>query len=1359
MSYKKVDPKSDFPKMEEEILAYWDANDIFKKSVEKAAPKGDFVFFDGPPFATGTPHYGHIVASAIKDAVPRYFTMRGYRVERKWGWDCHGLPIENIAEKELGIRHKKEIEELGVAKFNDICRSKVLEYAEDWKKVMHRFGRWADMENAYKTMDRDYMESVWWVFKELWDKGLVYEDYRSMHICPRCETTLSQQEVSEGYKDVKDLSVIAKFELTDNSQLTTDNGDQGAKTYVLAWTTTPWTLPGNVALAVGKDIEYVKMRFFRKKDGSYLKGKDLANSEHKKEDCIQEYLIFSREFLYRIAKEEGGSISSEEADYISNTGNGLGYVYDFIEKYNGVDLVGKSYNPLFSYLTDIIADKKTPRSLKEQGSNESIAPQIAVQKDERSSERSTKIFEGAKERAKFDEDGTAYRIYAADFVTTEDGTGVVHIAPAFGEDDMALGKKYDLPFVQHVGIDGRFNEDVVYHNDNLHDLLTDKQESSDSKWVGIKVKDKDDPQYADIQIIKYLAKESLLFSKEKFEHSYPHCWRCDTPLLNYATSSWFIRVTELKDRAIAFAKDIHWSPEHVNAGRFGKWLEGARDWSISRQRYWASVMPIWKCECGEMRVFGSVDELREKSDQKITKILFVRHGESEKNVKGICSDSLDLWPLTENGKRNVAIVAGKLDEKIDVIYASPILRAKETAEIINRKLNVEIVENDLLREVAYGEWNNKLASERGPEYEAYRKTVKNDPEKRFEYALGLTGESRRDVLNRTVEFVRGISSGVYAGKTVLVVAHGINFATLKMYADTLSPADYFGKNEEDADHNLVNTFYFGEDGRPFDLHKDNVDGITCECEKCGGVMRRILDVLDTWFDSGSMPYAQAHYPFEGKESFDSRFPADFIAEGIDQTRAWFYYLHVMATGLRDSIAYKNVIVNGIVLAEDGLKMSKKLKNYPDPMKVLEKHGSDALRLYLLSSPIVSAENLNFSERELSESTRNLFRMLWNSYSFFTTYASIDGWKPKKNHKPSADILDRWILSELQVLIRDIDAAMEAYDLQKASRLFMPFVDGLSNWYIRRNRKRFWKNENDGDKDDAYATLYEVLVTLSKLMAPFTPFIAEEIYRNLINCHSELDPESKDILESVHLAVWPEADESLIDEELSEGMKQTRDVINTGLEIRATEGIKIRQVLSYIETNFEKLKTFESLVKEELNVKEVRYVDRVDNSLVTRDLNVMSVSIMPDEIVAKIDITKMIGFNTEITLQLALEGEAREIIRAIQEGRKKAGFEVSDRIMLGIVGKEIVFGNSAGFSDGSGFGGGSGSGAGFADGSGYGGGSGSGAGFSDGSGFSDMIMHEILATEIVRGDIVDADYREIVKIDGEMFSFALKKSSQ
>lgn len=976
--FKKVDPKVSFPKLEEEVLRYWEENRIFEKSVKNREGAPRYSFNDGPPFATGLPHYGHIVASVIKDAVPRYFAMRGYQVERKWGWDCHGLPIENIAEKELGIKHKKDIEALGVAKFNEFCRSKVLEYAAEWEKVIPRIGRWADMKNAYRTMDKEYMESVWWVFKELWDKGLVYESYRTMHICPRCETTLSQQEVSEGYADVKDLSVVAKFELTEpltfeDSGAPLGKGEQEEKTYVLAWTTTPWTLPGNVALAVGKDIRYVK-----------------AASEGVK---------------YIVAKELVEKILS-------------GKEFQIEEEISGDELVGKSYKPLFDYY--------------------------------------------AKD-ATLANHGNGWKIYAADFVTTADGTGVVHIAPAFGEDDMNLGKEKHLPFVQHVNLDG-----------------TMKDEAAD--FAGKPVKPKEDPQSMDVEIIKYLAHKGLLFSKEKYEHSYPHCWRCDTPLLNYATSSWFVSVTKIKEKMLELAKDIRWSPEHVKEGRFGKWLEGARDWSVSRQRYWASVMPIWKCECGEVQVFGSIAELEKASGQKVE-----------------------------------------------------------------------------------------------------------------------------------------------------------------------------------------------------DLHKHIVDEIMVPCSPpaggCSGTMKRIPDVLDTWFDSGSMPYAQEHYPFENEEHFKKSFPADFIAEGIDQTRAWFYYQHVIGAALKDSVAFKNVIVNGIVLAEDGKKMSKKLQNYPDPMEIVDKHGADALRFYLLSSPIVAAENLNFSERDLTETSRNVFRMLWNSYSFFTTYASIDKWEPKRDVEPSKNLLDRWILSELQMLIRGLDESMNAYELAKATRLFMPFIDHLSNWYIRRSRDRFWKSEDDADKEQAYQTLYMVLVTLSKLMAPFTPFLSEEIYRNLTG------------EESVHLADWPVADEKLIDAKLNKEMQRARFIVTIGLKLRSEAKIKVRQPLPSVTAKSldEELQT---TILEELNVKKFISDDLMGDS---------------------------IGLDTTLTPDLKLEGEMNEINRAIQDGRKKAGFNVEDRIALGYRGKEKVFEK-----------------------------------------FGDDIAKKVLATSVVRGDLADAEYRETVDIAGEEFFFSLKR---
>lgn len=1008
MTFKKVDPKMSFPKMEEEILRFWDENKIFEKSVVNRDGAKRYSFNDGPPFATGTPHYGHIVASAIKDTVPRYWTMRGFQVERKWGWDCHGLPIENIAEKELGIKHKKEIEEMGVAKFNDTCRSKVLVYVDEWKRVISRFGRWADMEHAYSTMDKDYMESVWWVFKTLWDKGLVYESYRTMHICPRCETTLSQSEVAEGYKDVKDLSVVVKFELID---------DPG--TFVLAWTTTPWTLPGNVALAVGKDIEYVKVKYlWVSPDGKIAEPLTSENSA--------EHRIYTHDGCVILAKD---SFEKYKKDFHNSEPRVVG-------EFKGSDLIGKSYKPLFDYYSN----------------DETLANR---------------------------ENG--WKIYHADFVTTDMGTGIAHEAPAFGEDDMELGKQNNLPWVQHVNLDGTMKAEATH-------------------FAGKPVKPVENPQAMDIEIIKHLAHNGLLFSKEKYEHSYPHCWRCDTPLLNYATSSWFVRVTEMKPKMLELAKNIHWSPEHIKEGRWGKWLEGARDWSISRQRYWASVMPIWKCECGEMKVFGSVAELEEASGKKID-----------------------------------------------------------------------------------------------------------------------------------------------------------------------------------------------------DLHKHIVDEVTVPCEKCGGTMHRIPDVLDTWFDSGSMPYAQEHYPFENKEHFEECFPSNFIAEGVDQTRAWFYYQHVIGTGIKESNAFQNVIVNGIVLAEDGKKMSKRLQNYPDPMTVIEKHGADALRLYLLSSPIVSAENLNFSERDLAETSRNVFRMLWNSYSFFVLYASIDDWKPTAQSAPSTNLMDRWILSELQLLIRSIDSSMEQYDLQRATRTFAPFIDNLSNWYIRRSRNRFWKSEDDTDKSGAYQTLYIVLVTLAKTMAPFTPFLAEEMYRNLTG------------EESVHLAEWPVCDDGLIDEKLNEEMKVVRQIVSVGLQLRTKAKIKVRQpLLELLVTGNQLLDELAEIIKEELNVNNIVSVETIQEN---ENFKIGTVG------------EKNIGLNTVITAALKLEGEAREIIRAIQEGRKKAGFEVNDRIILGYNGMERVFNGDEEKGV---------------------------------KGFAEEISKEVLATEVRSEKLEDAEYEGTLDLDGGVFTFQLKR---
>ena len=927
MSFKRVDPKQSLPEMEKEILKFWAEEKIFEKSLETRSGSQEYTFYDGPPFATGTPHYGHLVGSTMKDVVPRYWTMRGFHVERKWGWDCHGLPIENIVEKELGSKAKSEIEKLGVEKFNELCRSKVLEYVDVWKVVINRLGRWADMDNAYKTMDLPYMESVWWVFKELWNKGLIYEGYRSMHVCPRCETTLSQQEVSEGYVDVKDLSVIAKFELI-STNYEQDTNVRNTKEYILAWTTTPWTLIGNVALAVNPEMDYVYVETTNvEKDGT-----------------------FSEE-VFVVAKDRVGDLFKDRK-------------IEIVREVSGAQLVGKKYKPVFDYY--------------------------------------------AKSDIENFENG--WKVVGADFVGAEDGTGVVHIAPAFGEDDLNLGKEKNLPFVQHVGMDGIIKKEA-------------------GEFAGMHIKPTDDRTATDVEIIKYLAKNGILFAKEKYEHSYPHCWRCDTPLMNYATSSWFVKVADIKSDAIELAKEIHWSPEHIKEGRFGKWLEGARDWSISRQRFWASVMPIWKCKCGEMKVFGSVMELEAASGEKIT-----------------------------------------------------------------------------------------------------------------------------------------------------------------------------------------------------DLHKHIVDKIVLKCDACSSEMRRVPDVLDTWFDSGSMPYAQQHYPFENAEQFEKNFPAEFIAEGVDQTRAWFYYLHIIASAIKKAPAYKNVIVNGIVLAEDGKKMSKKLKNYPDPMEMFEKYGADSVRFYLMSSPVVAAQNLNFAEKDVAEIVRGMMRMLWNSYSFFVLYANIDKWEHKEQftHSTATNLLDRWILSELNTLVISVHSGMENYELHRAARAFPKFIDDMSNWYVRRSRKRFWKSENDGDKNEAYATLHHVLVTLSKMMAPFSPFIAEEIYKNLTG------------KESVHLADMPTGDYHHVDELLNDQMRSVREIVTQGLQLRAQAKIKVRQPLAKVTIKESILDELAEIIKDELNVKEV-LVDANQEEMIVLDV--------------------------EITKELAQEGVAREIVRHIQEMRKEAGYEVDNRIKV------------------------------------------------------------------------------------------------
>ncbi|HOV88729.1 MAG TPA: isoleucine--tRNA ligase [Candidatus Paceibacterota bacterium] len=901
------------PEIEKKILNFWKENQIFEKSLQKEAPKGDYVFYDGPPFATGTPHYGHLVASLMKDIVPRYQTMRGYHVERKWGWDCHGMPIENIVEEKLGLKTKKDIEKIGIDKFNEFCRQNVLTYVEEWRKVIERWGRWVDMDNAYKTMDLTYMESVWWVFKELWDKKLIYEGYKAMHICPRCETTLSQYEVSEGYKDVTDLAVTAKFELADEPNV-----------YILAWTTTPWTLIGNVALAIGENIEYVKFRLSNhpdQLDGVYIASKNYFEK-------------------YQKAIAENSNLASVKLE--------------LIEQVAASKLVGRRYQPLFDYYLN------KPLEHKE----------------------------------------NLYTIQSANFVTTEDGTGVVHIAPAFGEEDMTLGLEKNLPFIQHVGMDGRFKEEV-------------------KDFAGLDVKPRETPTSTDEKVIDFLKKKNLIFEVESYTHSYPYCWRCDSPLLNYATSSLFVNVTALKSQLLKNAEFINWVPAHIKEGRFGKWLEGARDWAISRQRYWGSVIPLWICDqCGEKKVIGSVKELEDLTGAKIT-----------------------------------------------------------------------------------------------------------------------------------------------------------------------------------------------------DLHKHFIDKLQFKCEKCGGTMKRIPDVLDCWFESGSMPYAQLHYPFENKEKFEKNFPAEFIAEGVDQTRAWFYYLHVLATALKDKPAFKNVVVNGIVLAEDGKKMSKHLKNYTDPLEMMEKYGADPMRYYLATSPVVEAEDLWFSEKAVEEILKKVILILLNVLSFYKLYVSA----PKISLEMHlGNVLDVWIISRLETLKEEVTMQYEQYNLAKANRPIAEFIEDLSTWYVRRSRERF----KNGD-EEAMHTLGYVLLELAKVMAPVMPFVSDYIYK-------EIGGEKV----SIHLEDWPTVNKNLINPEVLEKMKQTRKAVEIGLALRSEHQIKIRQPLKLIQFSDEEMfnNLYEDVVKEELNVKEI--------ALGEKD-----------------------WLDTEITPELEEEGILRELTRSVNQLRKERGLKIDEKNVI------------------------------------------------------------------------------------------------
>jgi isoleucyl-tRNA synthetase len=993
--YKPVSPRLNVIPMEEAVLRGWKHRNIFEKSEQLRRGSPEYVFYEGPPTANGKPGVHHVLARAFKDIFPRYKVMRGYHVVRRGGWDTHGLPVEIEVEKRLGFNNKSQIEEYGIARFNELCRKSAFDYIQDWERLTERIAFWVDLESAYVTFTREYIESVWWILKNFWDKGLLYQGFKVVPYCPRCGTPLSDHEVAMGYDEAVDPSVFVRLPLVD---------DPG--TSLLVWTTTPWTLPGNVAVAASPEIDYVIV-------------------EHTLPEGGTERLIMAKALLEQVFRGEEVKV---------------------FETFKGKKLKGLGYHPLFTFL----------------------AP-----------------------------DKPAYYVIMGDFVTTEDGTGLVHIAPAFGAEDMQASLEYDLPVLQTVAEDGTFIPEV-------------------RPWSGVFVKD------ADPMITEDLRARGLLLRAETYTHTYPFCWRCGTPLLYYARGTWYIRTTQFRDQLVELNRQINWYPEHIKEGRFGNWLENNVDWALGRERYWGTPLPIWECQdCHQQVAVGSAAELEQ-----------------------------------------------------------------------------------------------------------------------------LTGEDL---------------SGL-------------------------------------------------------DLHRPFVDEVHFACSNCGGQMQRVPELIDVWFDSGSMPVAQWHYPFDNQEAFKHQFPADFICEAVDQTRGWFYSLHAISTLLFEQVSFRNVVCLGLMLDGEGKKMAKSVGNIVNPWDVLNEHGADAFRWYLYTASPPGNER-RFSIDLVGEVVRNFTLTLWNVYSFFVTYARLDEWKPGGDGvKPQYNDLDRWLLSELHTLVRDVTEAFDNYDSLGATRPVQVFVDRLSKWYLRRSRRRFWKSGSDADKQAAYATLYEALVTLGQLLAPAMPFLAEELYQNLVVA---VDPKSP---ESVHLSDWPAFDPGLIDESLNADMELVMQLASLGHAARNQAAIKVRQPLSEVAFSVSRaseaqaLERYADLLADELNVKQVRalgsageavsyslnplpkqlgqkYKDRfpavraalleldpdqagpalLGGQLVSVSVNDEDYEILPEEVEVRAEARAglvvasegpyLAALTTELTPELVQEGLAREFVRRVQDLRKQAGFEIADRIDL------------------------------------------------------------------------------------------------
>jgi isoleucyl-tRNA synthetase len=1083
--------KSETAQREEAILAFWERERIFEKTLEKESPNGEYVFYDGPPFATGLPHAGSLLSSVSKDLIPRYKTMRGYRVRRRWGWDTHGLPIESLVEKKLGLKNKKEIIALGIEKFNETARAMVLEYVQDWKRYIERVGRWVDFDNSYKTMDNTFIESVWWALKEIHKKGRLYEGRKVLMYCPHCETPLAKAEIAmdNTYKDITEEAATAKFKIAGREN-----------EYILAWTTTPWTLPANVALAVGPDIQYA------------------------------------------LVQTNTGNIWLAEERVSAVLPGAL-----ILQKVLGEELVGIEYEPLY-----------------------------AIEK--------VKAYVGKK-----------WQILPADFVTTEEGTGIVHIAVIYGEDDYHLGLKEHLPMVPLLNPNATYNEDAP--------------EFLRGQYI----------KKAEPLIKEDLDTRGLLFATAPHIHSYPHCYRCATPLIYNAVSSWFIDIQSVKQKMLAENENIEWVPAHLKHGRFGNIIESAPDWTISRNRFWASPLPIWKNTKGDVTVIGSLEELKKHTKKSGNTYFMMRHGETEFNVKGIVSTDPTTNSLTEKGKAEVRNAAETFRSSgIDVIYVSPFLRTRETADIIASVLGMErsaIIVDERLREFDYGELSGKTVAES-------LAFCDNLASPFTEPMPG--GESYMDAKRRFGSFIYDIERTL-ENKRVFVVTHGVglkSFAAIclggdiKMFTDIIC-ADAF-KTGEVQKIDFIPLSHNRE--YELDYHLPYIDRVQLEDEK-GEELTRIPEVVDCWVESGSMPFAEYHYPFENREEFEKRSPGDFVSEYIGQTRAWFYYLHAIGIEIFDRPAFRHVITTGNVLGADGAKLSKSKGNYTDPSILFDRYGADAFRYYLMSSVVMQAEDITFRDEEIREIHARVVNLLRNILAFYSLYKDEAGLADST----SSNILDRWILARLDGVILSTTEAFDRYDIPHATRPMREFIDDFSTWYVRRSRERM-RGSNAGDKKVALATLRYVLKEFSKVIAPVMPFIADEIFEIV---RDDSDPIS------VHLARWPETKHARMfwkksaDVELLEEMARVRALASEALQERQKAGIKVRQPLASLTIPEKISDELAQILAEEVNVK-------------------------------KIIIGKELSLDTTLTPELVKEGDEREMARAVAEARKTEGLSPRDK---------------------------------------------------------------------------------------------------